>query len=233
MISIVIPIRDEELNIFTLNGEIVKTMVSVNMPCEIIYVDDHSHDNSTHIINELSSKEKNVKCYHLTVESGKDAALMKGMMHATGEIIGTLDGDLQNVPGDIPTMLNLIDECDMVCGIRKKREDALSLVIGSKIANWIRNKITSDTITDAGCAIRVMKAECLEHITGCNKKFFGCAHYFYPTILRKKGYKVIEIPVQHRKRKFGKSKFKLFRGRMVSGLRACFEVNRMISRQKI
>lgn len=224
MISIVIPIRDEECNIPIIYEEILKAMENICSPFEVVYVNDHSHDNSVNVINELVKKDKRVKVYSIH-ENGKDLALMKGMENAIGEIIITIDGDLQNAPEDIPEMLKVLEGCDIVCGIRKVRNDRFIIIIASRIANFVRNILTFDSIKDAGCGIRIMKRSCIIHILECNRILFGCAHLFYPTILRKKGFKVVEVHVKHRKRIYGKSKFRLIRGRLLAGIRACFAVH--------
>lgn len=226
-ISIVIPVRNEEQNVLPLFNEIESIMSLLSLPYEVIFIDDHSKDRTVDVLGEIADEKKTLKLIRLVEGNGKDAALMKGLLESRGLMIITLDGDLQNDPADIPKMLHMLDGYDMVCGVRVQRDDSLLKKIVSGIANWIRNIITADTICDAGCAFRIMRRECVSKLEKYNSLLYDSAHYFYPTLLNYQGYRIKQVPVRHRARKHGKTKFGLMRGRVISGIRACLEVRRI------
>jgi dolichol-phosphate mannosyltransferase len=223
-ISIIIPLRNEGKNIGPLVKEIASVMSVVRKSHEIILVNDHSTDETAGIIEKLKRQFPEIATIHLQSGSGKDAALAAGLSAVRGDIAITMDGDCQNDPSDIPALLEQLNGCDFVAGIRKNRKDSFSTIICSKIANAFRNWITKETIIDAGCALRAFKKECIPCLHPYTDKLFQNAHYFFPTIAQRNGFRIRQIPISHRKRTIGASNFRLIRGRCISGIRACLRM---------
>lgn len=226
-ISIIIPVRNEEYNLCPLFKKVMSVMVKEKRTFEIIIVNDNSTDNTLQIMREIKNKYSFIKVYDIIGKHGKDNALSKGFLESSGDLILTMDGDFQNDPDDIPLLIKHISGYDMVCGIRAMRHDPYIKIFISKIANTIRNFITVDNIVDSGCALRLFRKKHVNTLIQFNKLLYGTAHCFYPTILKKTGGRVKQIPVMHHSRKFGKSKFKLVRGRTFNGFLACMIVRRI------
>jgi glycosyltransferase involved in cell wall biosynthesis len=136
--------------------------------------------------------------------SGQSAALQAGFRFARGEIVITLDADLQNDPADIPRLLERIDTHDVVCGVRANRQDSWVRRVSSRIANGVRNRVTHDSVTDVGCTLRACRAEFLRRVP-----LFTGMHRFLPTLLKMEGARVIEVPVHHRPRLYGQPKYNI------------------------
>ena len=134
--------------------------------------------------------------------AGQSAALQAGFRLARGEIVATLDADLQNAPADLPSLIDALDHADCVCGVRVERRDSLQKRLASRIANRIRRLVLADGVSDIGCSLRVMRASYLSRI-----KLFHGGHRFLPSLLAMEGARVIELPVRHRPRLHGKSKY--------------------------
>jgi glycosyltransferase involved in cell wall biosynthesis len=241
-ISIVLPVHNEENNIGILLAEIVAVLENrVQQPYEIIVVDDASQDNSVIVVekykNELGLSDhqdrpsylKNIRLLTQTVRSGQSKALMRGMVAAQGAFIITMDADLQHDPADIPRLLEKMAAFDMVCGVRKNRSDGLARHTCSKIANTFRNLITGDSIHDSGCTFRIIRKHCIEILKPLEDRLFGCELLFYPVMLRRRGLRVGELAVVHRRRTSGKSNYKLIRGRFFYGIAACIKVKRLLA----
>jgi glycosyltransferase involved in cell wall biosynthesis len=227
-VSIVIPVRNEEDNVAILCEEISAVMKEkIDLCYEIIFVNDHSTDNTLAVLNKCRVSNSRVKVCSINEEMGKDWALNAGFCSSVGDIVITMDGDLQNDPHDIPLLLDKIGRFDMVCGVRSRRKDALITRLFSKIANGFRNAVTRDSIADAGCGIRAMKRHCAGILCTHTARLYGHAHCFYPALLRMHGFKVAQVAVSHRPRIHGKSKYRPIRGRLVSGIQACLVVRKM------
>jgi len=230
-LSIVVPLRNEERNVEPLWSEIRSAVVRIPGNAEILLVDDHSSDQTGAICARLAGFAQGdpliVRALRNTCQPGKDGALRTGLGACAGEVIVTLDGDLQNDPADIPLLLDSLDSCDIVCGIRKLRRDCMARRVVSRIANVVRNFVTGDNIRDAGCALRAMKHWCTGPILKYDLRLCGCAHCFYPSLVRMHGGRVSQVEVGHRPRPTGGSKFALVRGRLGPGIRACIEVRRL------
>lgn len=197
--SVVVPVFNEEKNIPSLHREIVSTLRKLKKPYEIIFVNDGSTDNSLQVMKKL----KPLKIISLRKNSGQSAALDAGIKNAEGEIIITLDGDGQNDPKDIPRLLAKLNEgYDIVCGWRHKRKDPLSKKIVSKGAAFLRKFFVDDYVHDSGCTLRVYKKECFE-----NLDLYGEMHRMIPALMRWRGFKITEVKVNHRPRKYGKTKY--------------------------
>jgi dolichol-phosphate mannosyltransferase len=205
LLSIVVPFYNEEENI----QEVCEEVHSVLDPqlagsWEFVMVNDGSKDRTGNLIDELAAKYPHFRAVHLKPNSGQSAALEAGFRAARGEIIGTLDGDGQNDPRDL---FKLIEEMkkrnvDMMCGVRAKRADNWVRKMSSRVANRVRSRILGDNITDVGCSMRVFRRRCVKNIG-----FFRNAHRYFPALFIMRGYTVAEMPVNHRPRSHGKSKY--------------------------
>lgn len=207
-ISVVVPVYNEEENLPILIPQLEKVLKDLHQPYEMIFVDDGSSDKSQYVLREMAARYPSFKILKFKRNCGLSAALIAGMREARGEIIVTLDSDLQNDPGDIPALLEQLDHHDMATGWRQKREDPWLKKISSKIANAVRNRLSGETIKDSACTLRAFKKECIRDIM-----VFNGMHRFLSTLVRMNGYRVIEVPVIHHPRKFGKSKYNI-RNRM-------------------
>lgn len=208
LLSICVPVYNEQENLPLLHEEIVKVIEPANIPTEIIMVDDGSQDRSWEVIEELSKQDYRVKGVKFKKNCGETAASDAGMRHAKGRYVMTMDADLQNDPKDIPAFLEAFakdDSVDCVCGTRvatRSKGDNYIRVLSSRIANWVRNEMSDENISDAGCTYRCFKRACLEKI-----KLYRGLHRFIPTLLKMEGYKVVEIPVSNNPRVHGESKY--------------------------
>lgn len=210
-VSVVIPLYNEKENLIPLFEKLKSVINQINKKFEIIFVDDGSTDGSFEILKEIKSKEKElVKVVKLSRNFGQTSALQAGIDIAKGEIIITMDADLQNDPEDIPRLLNEIEKgADVVSGWRYKRKDPFWLKIASKIANKIIASLTGVNLHDFGCTLKAYKAKYLKRM-----KLYGELHRFLPALLAWQGCKITEIKVKHNKRLHGKSKYgvsKIFR----------------------
>ncbi len=197
--SIIIPCYNEEKNVGELHTRLTKTMQSLGSDYEIIFVDDGSTDDSYKVLSELS----NLKVIKFRKNFGQTAAMDAGIKAAEGEILITIDGDLQNPPEEIPKLLEKINEgYDVVSGWRYKRKDSFSKKFTSRVANMLRKFFIDDGIHDSGCTLKAYKAECFK-----NLDLFGEAHRFIPGILRWQGFKITEVKVEHAPRKHGQTKY--------------------------
>jgi len=202
-ISIVIPIYNEADNINLLYLEIREVFSYTNRTFEIIFVNDSSNDGSLLLLKDIAKRDKRVKIISFPRNFGQTAALSAGIDHAMGEIIIPMDGDLQNDPSDIPLLVEKIEEgYSVVSGWRKNRKDNILRVIPSIIANIIIKKFTGVRISDNGCSLKAYRREVIEGV-----QLYGEMHRFISIYAAWSGGKVTEIVVNHRPRKFGKSKY--------------------------
>jgi dolichol-phosphate mannosyltransferase len=201
-ISVVVPVFNEEENLPLLIPRIAEVLNPLGKTYEMIFVDDGSTDRSRSLLKGMVAQYPQIRILGFRKNCGETAAGAAGLREAKGEIIITIDADLQNDPRDIPTMLEYLKEYDMVTGWRQKREDSWVKRITSRIANRIRNGLSGETIRDSGCTFRAYKRECLQNI-----KLFKGMHRFMPTLVKMEGFRVIEIPIAHHPREFGVSKY--------------------------
>ena len=202
-ISIVIPVKDEEKSLPILYREILKAIKPLKKSFEIIFVDDGSTDNSTEVIRRISKKDKSVTLIKFRGNFGKSEALAAGFKKAKGEIIITLDADLQDDPAEIPKLLAKINQgYDLVVGWKKKRQDPLSKVLPSRIWNFMTATLSGVKLHDFNCGLKAYKAEVAKSLI-----LYGELYRLIPILAAEKKFKITEIPVHHRARKFGKSKF--------------------------
>lgn len=198
-LSIVIPVFNEEKNVALLHKEILEVFKKDNLKGEIIFVDDGSSDGTVEEIKKMHS----LKAIFFRRNFGQTAALDAGIKASQGEIIITMDGDLQNDPADISLLLDKLDEgFDVVSGWRKKRQDPFSKKFLSQGADKLRKLLINDGIHDSGCTLKAYKKECFEGID-----LYGEMHRFIPAIIRINGFKIGEIEVHHRARVAGKTKY--------------------------
>lgn len=225
-LSVVFPVYNEEENIPLLLDEIRAALDGSGLVYEIVAVDDGSRDRSLAVLTAGTSKHPMLRVLKLEKNSGQTAALDAAWRGARGAMVVSLDADLQNDPADIPKMLAKLRESgsDMVIGVRVNRQDTWSRRMQSKIGNGVRNWITGDQITDTGCSLKLVKREAIDRV-----RLFTGMHRFLPTLVRYAGYKVVEIPVNHRSRRFGASNYGAM-NRAFRGLADCFAVRWMGTR---
>ncbi len=203
-ISVVIPIKNEEENALLLAEEVNNAFKSQSWEWECIWIDDGSTDKSNEILTAISEKNPRHKLITLEENAGQSAAFHAGFHAAKGKIIATIDGDRQNDPADIPLVVEKIisEDWDMVNGYRATRNDNWWRKMVSKIGNGVRNAVTGKTVRDVGCSTRAFKRECVQELP----RFKGM-HRFLPTFVSMQGFKITEIPVNHRQRELGTSKY--------------------------
>lgn len=225
-LSVVFPVYNEEENLPILVAEIRQALDERGLNYEIVAVDDGSRDQSLEVLRRLRKENPMLRIVRLERNSGQTAALDAGWRAATGTFVVSLDADLQNDPGDIPAMMERLaaEKVDMVIGVRVNRQDTAMRRLQSRIGNGVRNWITGDHITDTGCSLKLVRREAVERI-----QLFTGMHRFLPTLVRMHGYKVIEMPVNHRPRRFGVSKYGAL-NRAFRGLVDCFAVRWMKTR---
>jgi len=209
-ISIVIPVYNEEENVPILYERLKEVLDSLPYDYEIIFVNDGSTDRTGEILEEIAQKDKRVKVIEFARNFGQTPAMVAGMDYATGDVIITMDGDLQNDPKDIPRLLEKIEEgYDVVSGWRKNRKDAaVSRKLPSKIANWLIGKLTGVKIHDYGCTLKAYRSDVIKRV-----RLYGELHRFIPALASTVTSvdRIIEIPVEHHPRIYGKSKYGISR----------------------
>ena len=203
-LSVVIPVYNEEDNLPHLWPELRSVLEPLELTFEVLFVDDGSRDRSAELIRGFRDVDPRVRLVRLKANAGETAATDAGFKAARGRWVVTMDADLQNDPHDIPTLLSHLDRWDAVTGWRVNRGEGDSLVrrISSRVANRTRNLISDESIQDSGCTFRAFRRECLRGL-GLYRGF----HRFIPTLLKMRGYRVIEVPVRNRPRRFGRSKY--------------------------
>jgi len=203
-LSIVIPVFNEEDNI----PHIVESLESVLDTCgrshEMIFIDDGSTDGTFCALKDAHDRNPCIKTIKFRRNFGQSAALKAGFDHATGDVVISMDGDLQNDPDDIPVLLDKLEneDYDVVCGWRADRKDSVSKKYISKIANVVRRNITSEFIHDSGCTFRAYKNECVKGL-----ELYGETHRYIPAMLLWKGYRIGEVKVKHHSRTYGVTKY--------------------------
>ena len=204
LISIIIPVFNEGESIGYLLDEVLNVMQNNKLNCELIVVNDGSNDNTSTVLDELTIKIKELSVISLRKNYGQTAAMSAGFDNSKGEIVITLDGDLQNDPNDIPKLISHINEgYDLICGWRYERKDKLiNRRIPSKIANKLIANVTGLKLHDYGCSLKAFRKEIVEDI-----KLYGELHRFLPVLANIEGAKIKEIKVNHRSRKYGSSKY--------------------------
>lgn len=205
--SVVIPVFNEGESIPHLAKSLKFVLDSPKTNYEIIFVDDGSTDNSFALLKSFHEDDEHIKIIKFRRNFGQTAALSAGFEYAKGEIIITMDADLQNDPEDIPLLLKKINEgYDVVSGWRADRKDPLTKKISSKFSNWLARKLTGIDIHDFGCTFKAYKRECIDDL-----ELYGEVHRYIPALVAWKGFKVGETKVKHHPRKYGKTKYNIWR----------------------
>jgi len=198
-VSVVVPLFNEEENVPILQGELTAALSGLDY--EIIFVDDGSTDGTARSI----APDPRVRLLQFERNAGQSAAMYAGLNSARGDVAVLIDGDLQNDPADIPRLLAEMERgADLVCGYRAQRKDTVVKRITSRVANFVRSRFTKDGVRDTGCTLKAMKRECVTALLP-----FKGMHRFIPALVKGAGYRLVEIPVNHRLRKFGLSKYGL------------------------
>lgn len=227
-ITVVIPIKDEKDNIPPLISQLLKFFSqrkeSATAPFEIVIVDDGSTDGSSLLLDEFMHQYPEVRVIHLDRNYGQTAAFEAGFREAHGELVATLDGDLQYDPADFAALLPLTARYDLVCGRRQNRHDNLVRRLSSKIANAVRNAVIHDGSTDTGCSMKIFKRAVVRRLP-----LFKGMHRFFPALAQMYGFSVTEVPVRHFPRAHGQSKYGIG-NRLFAGLYDLMAVRWMQSR---
>lgn len=201
-LSIVVPVLDEAQNLPIFWSELEAVLHGLGRSAEIIFIDDGSSDASAEVIGGFIERDPRIRLLRFKAHAGLTAAFDAGFRAARGRIVVTMDSDLQNDPRDIAAMLARLDSVDAVVGWRRARADRWSKRLSSRVANAIRNWVTGDVVNDSACSLRAVRRDCLAALPP-----FQGMHRFVPTLLRMSGYRVAEMVVEHRPRRFGRSKF--------------------------
>jgi dolichol-phosphate mannosyltransferase len=204
--SVIIPIKDERDNLTPLTEQVVKVLdardESRTAPYELWYVDDGSTDGSSELLDELARNYPAVRVLHFDRNYGQSAAFDAGFKHSTGALVITMDGDLQNDPADIETLLPLTRTYDLVCGWRTARNDNIIRKLSSRIANRVRTLVTGDRVHDTGCSLKIFRRAVVDRL-----QLFTGMHRFFPALALMHGFSVTEVPVRHYPRAHGVSKY--------------------------
>lgn len=204
-LSLVIPCYNEEGNLRPLIAAIRQAVEPLGLPYEVVITDDCSRDQSWAILKQLAADDARIRAQRFAFNCGESAASWAGLKAARGQYLVTLDADLQNDPKDLPGFLEALKHFDCVCGSRvesRGQGDNFLRIASSRIANWVRNQLSGEQITDAGCTYRAFKRQCLE-----NLKFFKGMHRFLPTLFKLEGFTVTEIAVTNNPRFAGQSHY--------------------------
>lgn len=203
MISVVVPVHNEERSVALLLDELASALDGHGLSWEAVFVDDGSTDGTFSALTRLHVAADNVRVVRLRRNFGKAAALQAGFEAAEGEIVVTIDGDLQDDPAEIPRLLAKLEEgFDLVSGWKTKRRDPLSRRIPSKIFNWVSGRVSGLRLHDMNCGLKAYRAEVLRDL-----RIYGELHRFVPVLAHYRGFRVAELPVNHRPREHGRSRY--------------------------
>jgi dolichol-phosphate mannosyltransferase len=211
-LSIVIPVFNEQDSVVPLVARITQAMSGWDGMVEILFVDDGSSDRTLDLLKEAQAKDSRIRIAHFNKNMGQTAAMAAGFRLARGEVIATIDADLQNDPMEIPRLAGMLTDWDLVCGVRARRQDTVWKRISSLVGNGFRNWVTDDNIIDTGCTLKAYRRECLESL-----ELYKGMHRFLPTLIKMRGYRVTQVSVSHHPRLAGKTKYGTW-GRLVKGL---------------
>ncbi len=203
-ITVAIPVFNEQDNVRLLYQKIRDVCESLQQSFEIVFVDDGSSDRTFDLLEDIHSQDARLKAIQFRKNYGQTAAMAAGFEYARGEVVVSMDGDLQNDPADIPLLLEKMNEgFDIVCGWRKNRQDKFwSRRVPSIVANWLIGKVTGVQIRDNGCSLKAYRASVIKNVA-----LYGEMHRFIPAMSTLAGARIAEIPVSHHPRRFGKSKY--------------------------
>ncbi len=206
-VSVVVPLKDEEPNVVPLHAELTAALASTGRPYELLLIEDGSRDATFARLRELHAADRHVRVVRFDRNYGQTAAFAAGFAFARGRFVVTIDGDLQNDPADIPHLLELAEAHDIVCGWRRKRQDAfLTRHVPSVAANWLLGLVSGVRLHDNGCSLKVFRTEVVKPL-----KLRPGMHRYLPALASQLGGRVTEVVVNHRPRRFGRSKYGLSR----------------------
>lgn len=203
--SVVIPLKNEAENVIDLIEELEPVMKSLEKPWELICIDDGSTDATLEILTKLKGQKPYMRIIAFKNNYGQSCAFDAGFRTAKGEFVITMDGDRQNDPHDIPKLLQAAQDADLVCGERTKRKDPMTKKVISYFANQIRSRFCQDGVRDTGCSLKVYRKSCLDNI-----KMFKGMHRFLPALFTIEGFRLKSVPVNHRNRTKGSTKYNIF-----------------------
>ncbi len=208
-LTIVLPVFNEAGNLRSLTREIKEALNGI---CDyrVLFVNDGSTDNSRRILNEIAAAHERVEVIHFRKNAGQSAAFAAGFEEAGTPLVATMDADGQNDPNDLPDMLDEIGKYDVVAGYREDRKDNRVRQLASRFANKVRNLVTGEDIVDTGCSLKLFRREVLEDLP-----YFEGMHRFLPTLVRREGYNVVQVPTTHRPRIEGETKYSVM-GRLLT-----------------
>lgn len=224
-ISLVVPAYNEAESLIPLASAITESLAACGVSYELLFVDDGSRDHTVQVLRELAAKQLEVRTIRFRHNAGQSAALDAGFKQARGRVVVTLDADLQNDPRDIPRVLEMLKDYDVVCGIRQGRQDSWLRRKSSTFANDLRRRVLHDDIVDVGCSLRAYRRHCLASI-----KLYNGMHRFLPVLLQIEGFHIGQVPVRHHPRQHGRSKYNT-RNRAWRALLDLLAVRWMQSRQ--
>ncbi|MBT5400097.1 glycosyltransferase family 2 protein [bacterium] len=210
-ISVVVPAHNEEDNIIPICNEIIASINKIDVTYEIVLIDDGSTDNTYNAMNQIAEKFDCIKIVKFKKNYKKSAAYMAGFKESCGDIIITMDADLQDDPNEIEKMINLIGNYDAIVGWKENRMDSISKTLPSKIFNWINKKLFGINLKDNDSGFRAIKKEAANELN-----LYGDLYRFIPALLASKGYRITEVSVNHRPRNSGESKYGY--SRLLTGL---------------
>jgi glycosyltransferase involved in cell wall biosynthesis len=203
VISVIVPVHDEERSVALLHDELVSTLGQLDEAWEVVFVDDGSADGTFSALTRLHAAHDNVRVVRLRRNFGKASALQAGFAEAQGDIVVTIDGDLQDDPAEIPRLLaKLAEGFDLVSGWKTKRRDALTRRIPSRIFNAVTGRLSGLRLHDLNCGLKAYRAEVVRGMP-----IYGELHRFIPVLAHYRGYRVAELPVNHRPREHGRSRY--------------------------
>lgn len=220
-VSLVVPAYNEAASISECVREAAGVLDQYGADYEILVVDDGSTDGTREVLRQLRQTMPRLRAICFRQNCGQTAAFDAGFRNARGEIVVTMDADLQNDPADIPKLLDALKDWDVVCGVRAKRCDNLVRRVSSRIANCVRNRLSHESIKDVGCSLRAIRRKFLVRL-----KLYEGMHRFLPTLLRLEGARVTEVPVNHRPRLRGQAKYGVW-NRLFKGMRDLMAVRWM------
>jgi dolichol-phosphate mannosyltransferase len=229
-LSLVIPIYNEQENVPALLDRVAKALASINKPFEVIICDDGSTDATPRLLAEAQRQYPWLRILRMARNGGQSAAFDAGFKAARGQVVATIDGDLQNDPEEIPRLLPMLDGAngdppyDMITGWRKDRHDSGFRKFQTRIANRVRNWLSDETIQDSASSLKIYRRHCLQGL-----QLYTGMHRFFPTLIKMRGYRVLETPVKHSPRHAGTPKYGL-RNRALRAFSDLLAVRRMKKR---
>jgi len=215
LVTFLAPCHNEAEALPTLVQEIRAAAATVARPYEILLVDDGSDDGSAAWLDAEQARSPDLRVFHMPRRGGQSAALAAGLDRAGGDVIVTMDSDLQDDPAQAPALLDALARADLACGVRQRRRDGIGKRIASRFANWFRRIMLKDSFRDVGCNLRAYRRPVAQAIP----RFHGF-HRFVPILARAEGFSVVEVPVKHRPRPFGRTHY----GNLSRGLRGAYDL---------